>query len=90
MALILNRLRTALYCLVLGGGLVAFCHSLGVTARMVGHWLLMGWIVMAGVVLVTGLVVPVWENAGQSSPTRKRKGTSRDNPGYQDTSHLRR
>ena len=89
MTRIVDKLWVAFYCLVLGGACVALCRSLGVTGSVVVHGLLIGWIVMAGVILVTGLVVPVWENAGQPSPTRKRKGPSRDNTGYQDTSHLR-
>ena len=72
MALTSERLRTTLYCIVLGGGLVALCRNFGITVSMVGHWLLIGWIVMAGVVLVAGLVVPVWENAGQPFQTGQK------------------
>ena len=71
MTRLLSRLRAALYFIALGGSVVALCHSVGVDAKMVVHWCLAGWIVMAVVVLVMGLVVPVWEKAGQPAPTRQ-------------------
>ncbi len=74
MTRLLSRLRAALYFIVFVGMVVALCRRFGVDAKMVVHWCLAGWIVMAVMVLVTGLVVPVWEKAGQpSQPKQKRR-----------------
>jgi hypothetical protein len=76
-----NTIFAALYLIVLGGifvialggAFVAFCHSFGFDAKTVGYWVLMGWLVTAVIVLGTAIIVPVWEKAGQSSQTSKRK-----------------
>jgi hypothetical protein len=73
MTRLLSRLRAALYFIVFVGMVVALCRRFGVDAKMVVHWCLAGWIVMAVMVLVTGLVVPVWEKAGQPARTRQRR-----------------
>ncbi len=76
MTRLLSRLRAALYFIACGGTVVALCRSFGVDAKTLGYWCLMAWLVMAGVILVTGLIVPVWEKAGQPSHTRqKRRGS---------------
>jgi hypothetical protein len=72
----LSRLRAALYFIAFVGMVVALCRSFGVDAKMVVHWCLAGWIVMAAMVLVAGLVVPVWEKAGQPArPRQRRRGS---------------
>jgi len=73
MTRLLSRLRAALYFIACGGMVVALGRSVGVDAKTVVHWCLAGWIVMAAIVLVAGLVVPVWEKAGQPSQTRQRR-----------------
>ncbi len=54
---LLRRLRTALCRLACGGTVVTLCRSLGIEAKTLGHWCLVGWVVMAGGILVVGLVV---------------------------------
>ncbi len=75
MTRLLSRLQAALGCIAFGGTFVVLCRSIGVDAKTVGYWCLAGWIVMAAMVLVTGLVVPVWEKAGQPARTRQRRRT---------------
>ena len=73
MARILNRLRAALYCIAFVGIVVALCRSFGIDAKTVGYWVLMGWLVMAAMVLVMAMIVPVWEKAGQPRQPRQRR-----------------
>ncbi len=73
MTRLLSRLRAVLYFVAFAGIGVALWHSFDVDAKTVVHWCLAGWIVMAAIVLVAGLVVPVWEKAGQPSQTRQRR-----------------
>jgi hypothetical protein len=73
MTRLFRRLRAALYVIAFGGMVVALCHSVGVDAKTVGSWGLAGWIGMAGVVLVAGISVPVWEKAGQPPQPRQRR-----------------
>ena len=73
MTRLLSRLRTALCLLASGGTVVALCRGFGIEAKTLGYWCLVGWVVMAGVILVVGIVVPVWEKAGQPSQTRQRR-----------------
>ncbi len=81
MTRLLSRLRAGLYVIVFVGMVVALCRRFGVDAKMVVHWCLAGWIVMAVMVLVTGLVVPVWEKAGQpSQPKQKRRTRAMTGP----------
>jgi len=74
MTRLFDRLRATLYCLAFGGTMVALWHSFGIDAQTIVHWCLAGWLGMAAVVLVAGLVVPVWEKAGQPSPPRQSRG----------------
>jgi hypothetical protein len=73
MTRLFRRLRAALCFIVFGGTVGALCRSFGVAAKTLGYWCLVGWVAMAGVILVVGLIVPVWEKAGQPSPTRQRR-----------------
>jgi len=68
-----RRLPAVLYCIGLSGALVCLWRYLGLEAKTVGHYLLAGWIVLAAVVLVAGLLVPVWEKAGQPLPRGQSK-----------------
>ncbi len=77
MTRLLRRLRVALYFIACGGTVVALCRSLGIEAKTLGYWCLVGWVVMAGVILVVGIVVPVWEKAGQPSQARQRRRGTR-------------
>ena len=56
--------------IVLGGPLVALCCIFGVGANTVGYWLLMGWSVLAVIVLVMDVTLPLWAKAGPLSQPR--------------------
>jgi len=73
MTRLFRRLRAVLYFVAFAGIGVALWRSIGIEAKTLGYWCLVGWVVVAGVILVVGIVVPVWEKAGQPSQTRQRR-----------------
>ncbi len=71
-----RRFRAGLYFVAFVGLVVALCRSFGIDAKTVGYWVLMGWLVMAGIVLVMAIIVPVWGKAGQPPQPRQKRRSS--------------
>ena len=68
-----RRLQVALSLTILSGTLILLCRSLGITVKMVTYAILIGWGVMAVIVLVIGVTVPLRAKARPLPPLRWRR-----------------